>query len=380
MPPKSKKRVKKAPEPNTGPDSAPESVENSASTSRIPAQSRLKGFLSLPHELLLKIANYFPKILPYDILLHETCVGHLTGAASGFQSRFNTLRALSQTCRFLREFYLPLLWERFEACLTSNTQASWYRDLGEAMERKSKGMLNSKHLWPYVQFVTVVFTRYKVASVLPPFVKLLQSLPNVHTLEVSHTHSAMTTALKEAFKGSSFPSIRTVIMPTCAHEVLRCCPGIRDVTCNYDDGQKLVSALIAAGCTKLEVLKYVKIGPTVLKRLIKANPPLRYVRVKKDKDDIRSFSSFPSLRTIEIEVFEEHPTKVAPLVQIAKEALQACVEYVPAVKGKKTQKSQAGQEDLVDLYTEPRMVKVRNLSRHSTGSGWGLFTIEEFPI
>ncbi|KAG8742198.1 hypothetical protein FRC10_001894 [Ceratobasidium sp. 414] len=198
----------------------------------------------------------------------------------------------------------------------------------------------------------------------------------------------MTAALKEAFKGSSFPGIRTVIMPTCAHEVLRCCPEARDVTCNSDDGQKLVSALIAAGCNKLEVLKYVALGPTILKRLIKANPPLRRVRVRRHEDNIRCFSSFPSLRTIEIECVEGHPANVAPLVQIAKEALRACAEYVPAAKGKKAQKgqnaAQAEQGDLVDLYTDPRMVTVRYLAQqlhhHSIASQWRPAKIEEFPI
>jgi hypothetical protein len=117
-----------------------------------------------------------------------------------------------------------------------------------------------------LRIVTVTLTRYKTTTVLPPFVKLLQSLPNVHTLQVPHAHSAMTGALKTAFEGSSFPSIRTVIMPTCAHEILRCCPETRDVTCNEGDGGRLVSALADAGCSQLEVIRYVSPGPVMLKR------------------------------------------------------------------------------------------------------------------
>lgn len=117
------------------------------------------------------------------------------------------------------------------------------------------------------RIVTVVLTRFQTNNVLPPFVKLLQSLPNLHTIQVPHAHSAITGALKGAFEGSSFPSVRTVIMPTCAHEILRCCPGTRDVTCIEDDGGRLVSALADAGCNKLEAIRHVSPGPVMLKRI-----------------------------------------------------------------------------------------------------------------
>ncbi|KAG9090901.1 hypothetical protein FRC07_011987, partial [Ceratobasidium sp. 392] len=182
---------------------------------------------------------------------------------------------------------------------------------------------------------------------------MLQSLPNVHTIQIPHAHSAMTTALKDAFKGSSFPSVRTVVMPNCAHEILRCCPEVESITCNEDDGGKLVAAVVEAGCSKLQVVKNVFPGPTVLKRFIKANPPLRWVRVrpsthtKPDEATIRMFASFPSLRIIEIDRPEGF-LDVPDLVKVAKETLQACTENVPAVRPKKTRKGQPDTQDLVD--------------------------------
>lgn len=117
-----------------------------------------------------------------------------------------------------------------------------------------------------LRVVTVALTRFQTSNVLPPFVRLLSALPNIHTLEISHAHSAMTKALKDAFEGNVFPSIEKVILPTCAHEILRCCPEVREVTCNEDDGGRLVSALAQNGCKKLEILRNVYPGPVLMKR------------------------------------------------------------------------------------------------------------------
>ena len=116
------------------------------------------------------------------------------------------------------------------------------------------------------RIVTVVLTRFQTKSVLPPFVKLMHSLPNVHRIQIPHEHSAITGFLKTAFEGSVFLDARIVIMPTCAYEILRCCVGAREVTCNEDDGGRLVSALTGAGCSRLEVLQFTSPGPAMLKR------------------------------------------------------------------------------------------------------------------
>ncbi|KAG8720875.1 hypothetical protein FRC09_008842 [Ceratobasidium sp. 395] len=354
MPPKSRKRVKKTPEPSSESTSEPRPSNLKSSS----LKRYNKGFANLPPELLSKIVADFPEILVDDILMNPTYIGEKVPAGD-YKARFAVLRALSQTCYHLRDFYLPLLWERFEVCMISSGGGSWYREIGQKMERTSEGMLRSEHLWPYVRIVTVTLTRYKTDVVLPPFVKMLQLLPNVHTLQIPHAHSAMTTALKDAFKGSTFPSIRTVIMPNCAHEILRCCPGVESVTCNEDDGGKLVSALLEAGCSKLQA------------------------------DAIRMFSSFPSLRVIEIEQ-RGIVKNIDDIVKVAKETLQACIDYVPATKPKKKQKNQAGdgsaQDDLVDLYTEPRAVKVRRTHHYSYADRHKLpFTplpveVDEFPL
>ncbi|KAF8679434.1 hypothetical protein RHS04_04813 [Rhizoctonia solani] len=357
MPPKRTKRVKIAPASvsESGFKNLPVLDHTFASSTTTASQ----GFLAIPNELVSQILSYYPEIKTIHILMNPTFIGNWKDAENYFV-RFDVLRSLSQLCRLARDIYLPLLWERFQVCLTTNVEGQWFRSIGQTMERKSKGMLRNKHLWPYVKVVTVTLTRFQTSKVLPPFVKLLRALPNVHTLEIPHAHSAMTGALKQAFEGKTFPTIQRIILPTCAHEILRCCPEIREVTCNEDDGGRLIGALVQNGCKKLEVLRGVSPGPVLMKRFSAAGPPLRCISIaNKYKEVIPMCGKFPSLRIIEIDYSEG----VQIDVQSAKDSLRASAKYKPVKKGKKSRRESEDEDlsdsGLVDLYSDPRVIRLR---------------------
>jgi hypothetical protein len=60
--------------------------------------------------------------------------------------------------------------------------------------------------------------------------------------------------MSQYFSGVRFPSLRTVILPAHAHDLLRRCPEVRTVVCTDGDANKLVDALhFREG--KAEVLK-----------------------------------------------------------------------------------------------------------------------------
>jgi hypothetical protein len=76
----------------------------------------------------------------------------------------------------------------------------------------------------------------------------------------------MTTHLKNGFANTNIPSVRKIILPSWAHEVLRCCPEVTHVICNRGDGSKLISA-IAKSCKKVEILDgFVLDDEKILKR------------------------------------------------------------------------------------------------------------------
>ena len=63
------------------------------------------------------------------------------------------------------------------------------------------------------------------------FVKCLESLPNLHTLEIGRVGGSDTTALKLALWGVKLPHIRTLILPPTAHPLLEHCPDVEDIVC-----------------------------------------------------------------------------------------------------------------------------------------------------
>ena len=58
------------------------------------------------------------------------------------------------------------------------------------------------------------------------FVKCLKSLPNLHTLEV---WGVVATALEKALEGVNLPQIKTLILSTDYHPILRHCHNVEDV-------------------------------------------------------------------------------------------------------------------------------------------------------
>ncbi len=63
----------------------------------------------------------------------------------------------------------------------------------------------------------------------------------------------MTTPLRDAFSQYKYPQIRTIILPSCAHAILRSCPEVRDVTCNSNKGSTLLSTIFK-DCPHVEVI------------------------------------------------------------------------------------------------------------------------------
>lgn len=114
--------------------------------------------------------------------------------------------------------------------------------------------------------MSILLSRYSIDTVLPALIQALNSLPNLHTLQITGVHRKMSTALKTAFDGHVFPQIRTVILPSEAHNILRCCPETRKVVCiNGDDGSQLIGA-IANACKKVDTLEGFSGAVNVMKR------------------------------------------------------------------------------------------------------------------
>ena len=66
-------------------------------------------------------------------------------------------------------------------------------------------------------------------TVILPFVRCLESLPNLHTLEIGRTNGSITTQLKKALKRIRLPHIKTLIIPPETYPLLQYCCNVEDV-------------------------------------------------------------------------------------------------------------------------------------------------------
>ena len=67
-------------------------------------------------------------------------------------------------------------------------------------------------------------------AIVPPFVECLESLPNLHTLEIKWVdNNTITTSLENALENLELPQIKTLILPLGAYPLLRHCYNVEDV-------------------------------------------------------------------------------------------------------------------------------------------------------
>lgn len=265
-------------------------------------------FVEMPLELLLEIMSYFPAVpVPTSRRFNTPVL-----PPSVFE-RWDTLRALSQTCRLWRSIFYPMVWERMEACairqLKLDTKSgsgnqtpaaassapkpeidiyefrgddipvSWYKGVSRLLEKVSKGLSSDPQAAQHVRTVNVSLTRCSPGTVLPAFVECLEKLPNLETLQILRAHSQMSSMITDYFQRHTFPQIRTVIVPEQGHEILRCCPNARKVICNYGDGSKIITGL-AKCCKNIEVVEGITANKNFLKRLVKGCPNIRELKLE----------------------------------------------------------------------------------------------------
>ena len=285
MPARDHKRLKYTPA-STPLAQRPEATE----AEDITASAKSPQILQLPAELWLEIMAYFPAVpIPTQRITRSPVL------PPSSLDRSDVLRSLSQTCHTLRDMFFEQAWDRLEVCAIraqrpGNGQksgdysieglnygldqipGSWYLGVSRTLQTKCEGFSRQPEYAALVRqvidvtklefnsefipssTVNVVLTRCSAKTVLLAFARCIEILPNLHTLQILRAHTQMTTHLKKVFEGRSFPSIRTVVLPTHAHEILRCCKNARVVICNHGDGSQLLTAM-AQGNKKVEKLE-----------------------------------------------------------------------------------------------------------------------------
>ncbi|KAH7098455.1 hypothetical protein BKA62DRAFT_660764 [Auriculariales sp. MPI-PUGE-AT-0066] len=224
------------------------------------AASNPSTFQTLPQELLLAIVHQLD-------LTERTLLSR----------RRHTF---SWLCRATRQVSLPINWRSFDIFPTKldpgRTQDASIAG-AENLERLSLFVIECEHVQSLVRHVRIFLTRRRTSDVLPLFARALQLLPNAETLDIPHVHTAMTTHIKDGFRGCTFASIRHVLLQSWAHNIVRLCPNASSITirAGQKDTSKVVSA-IAEACPNVSEIKDFRLSDdNTLKRLVKAVPNLK---------------------------------------------------------------------------------------------------------
>ena len=107
----------------------------------------------LADEIFLHILSYFKYIsLRYDTLTLPFELGS-PSIAETYVERQLALRALTWTCRTLRQKFLPWYYERVEACVPTSYSPQWYRTIGDLLYIRSRSLKKSPHVVKFVRYV-----------------------------------------------------------------------------------------------------------------------------------------------------------------------------------------------------------------------------------
>jgi hypothetical protein len=115
------------------------------------------GILSMPHELLLEITQHLGTPILYAELLDSR--RNFWNRRKPYRlnkERRRTLYSLSQSCRDLRLFFLPLAWEYFDFyCATYDVRGNEIpkdrQSISQDLESKSIGLARNLHLAAHVR-------------------------------------------------------------------------------------------------------------------------------------------------------------------------------------------------------------------------------------
>ncbi|KAI0072618.1 hypothetical protein K474DRAFT_1686559 [Panus rudis PR-1116 ss-1] len=261
MPPKKAKTKAKNPEP---------AEENNAPVV-------VPRLASLPAELFDEIISYFA-VLPLHYYYDTQGFG--TTPDPRYRERTDVLRALSQTCRALRSVSFPRLWSRLDLCiLDEEYQASWYKHAMQEIQCKAKGVISSsKELRESIRVLTFSLSKSAVKETLPHLTKLLHAVPNLHTIQI--VTCKIPGDFGKAVQGVQFPSVRTVVIPTDCHAILKSCPNATHVRCTLGNGHTLIGSLKHCKCEVLDgMIDWV--DPKVMDRLVKVAPNLTRIEIRR---------------------------------------------------------------------------------------------------
>ncbi|KAJ7783971.1 hypothetical protein DFH07DRAFT_210390 [Mycena maculata] len=185
----------------------------------------------LPTELLMETVKYYPALLSSV----DACV---EGVAGHQYCGNDTIRALSQTSRTLRDIFLPVLWERVNVTFTlRNRPKRKIRTRAKMLERRMRGIQKTPQVATYIRSLSITLEECHLGNWQPlsHFIRVLGLLPNLRNLTIlGGLKGEMITVAKTACQGKVYPSVVTLALPDGLAPILHSFPHVRTLhICDY---------------------------------------------------------------------------------------------------------------------------------------------------
>ncbi|KAK0432466.1 hypothetical protein EV421DRAFT_1910965 [Armillaria borealis] len=196
---------------------------------------------TFPPELLSEIFSHLQQ-LPLTYYYDTYSLG--AGVDKCWAERNKSIRALSQTCRALKDALQPWVWQRIDCCFIPETaQSLWYKYVMENLQRKAEGMRSmSLEIRQSVRIITILTSKFCVDETFSALRGLLEVLPQLQTIHVVRCKTAG--ACSKALKGLVIPTVTTLVTTTeTANALTLACPNTTHLRCAGGIGGSVVGGL-----------------------------------------------------------------------------------------------------------------------------------------
>ncbi|KAJ6485304.1 hypothetical protein C8R47DRAFT_536048 [Mycena vitilis] len=252
----------------------------------------------LPTELLMEIVSYYPELY----LFFDACT---YGVPHEQFSGKDSLRALSQTSRVLRDIFLPALWSRAHACFTSrNRPKRKIKTRAKMLERRMRGIRNTTYIVPYIHSLCITLEECNMYNWQPmaEFIRVLDLLPNLRELTILQLSAEMVPVFQTSCDGKIFPSVlRLALSDGGLAPLLRYFPNVQTLTCYW----YTCGAIVAAAkeyCRHVHTVNNMWLSAELVKCLRDAIPQLKQLSIwdTYNPDTIRLLEGMDNLSDLRI--------------------------------------------------------------------------------
>jgi len=211
-----------------------------------------------------------------------------------------------------------------------------------------------------VRSMTVDLACDGTEGILETFAQCLAVLPNLHTLEVISMGTHYSQPLCKALDGVKLPQIRTLILPSTSHGLLRHCPNVDDLTCTpFRPDEDFVESL-SIGKQKLRRFAVLFPGDMIAwNKLAQACPDISELSVTfwdnipaDTRNCIATLKGLSTLQIIYLVPYFDSVTFCSP--GFAPEIFEAQARYQNAYREKMKKQSEDRWEEMKDIgYRTP---------------------------